>query len=177
LVVLAIAWTSSLHAGDWTAPVEVHHDLTRCVSYRARLAGEQLAIEATLEPGWHTFAMDNKRRAQEKLGGRRSLGIDQPTEIKLADGLELAGSWYQSPPKDFSKPELRWFSWGFEGHALFVARVRRLGPGPASIAVHGQACSETICKNVDVGIPVPLSPPDEKDRLDTIDLKTLVTVQ
>ena len=67
--------------------------------------------------------MDNKLRAQEKLAGKRSLGIDSPTEIVFAEGLELNGPWYQSVPRDFSKPELRWYSWGFEGQALFVAKV------------------------------------------------------
>ena len=42
---------------------------------------------ATLQPGWHTFAMDNERRAAEKLAGKTSLGIDQPTQIKVSGGL------------------------------------------------------------------------------------------
>ena len=82
-------------------------------------------VRAAIEPGWHTFAMDNKQRAEEKLAGRKSLGIDHPTEITLTGGLEMAGPWYQTPPKDFSKPELRWFSWGFERQALFAAKIRR----------------------------------------------------
>ena len=176
LIALGIAWTKAAYAGDWTAPVEVRHELTRCVSYRARVTGEFLVIQATLEPGWHTFAMDNKRRAEEKLAGRRSLGIDLPTEIKLTEGLELAGPWYQSPPKDFSKPELRWFSWGFEAQALFVAKVRRSGAGPARITVRAQACAKTICKNIDVEIPVPLSGANPSANASDIDFKTLVQV-
>jgi hypothetical protein len=177
LIVLGIAWTKATHAGDWTNPVEVRHEQSRCVSYRAKVAGEFLVIQATLEPGWHTFAMDNKQRAQEKLAGRRSLGIDLPTEIKLTGGLELAGPWYQSSPKDFSKPELRWFSWGFEAQALFVAKVRRLGAGPARIAVRGQACGEAVCKNIDVEIPVPLSGTNTNANTSDIDFKTLVQVR
>lgn len=177
VVVLGIAWANTAHAGDWTDPVEVRHELNRCVSYRAKLTGEFLVIQATLEPGWHTFAMDNKRRAEEKLAGRRSLGIDLPTEIKLTEGLELVGPWYQSPPKDFSKPELRWFSWGFEQQALFAAKVRRLGAGPGRITVRGQTCAESMCKNINVQILIPFSGTNTGDHTPDIDLKTLVQVQ
>jgi hypothetical protein len=160
--------------GDWTSPVEVRHDVQKCVSYRARLSGEFLVIQATHEAGWHTFAMDNKLRAQEKLAGKRSLGIDGPTELVVTQGLELVGPWHQSVPKEFSKPELRWYSWGFEGQALFAAKVRLVGSGPASVAVRGQACSDTTCKNIDLAISVPLSGPAGKSD---IDFKSLVQVR
>lgn len=156
VLVLGLAATEAARAGDWTEPVEVRHEQTRCVSYRAKQDGAFLLIEAKLDPDWHTFAMDNKERAAEKLAGRRSLGMDLPTEISVSHGLEVAGPWFQSPPKDFSKPELRWFSWGFENQALFVAKVRRSGAGPARIAIRGQACTETSCKNIDVALSVPL---------------------
>ena len=119
--------------------------------------------------------MDNKLRAQEKLAGKRSLGIDSPTEIVFAEGLELDGPWYQSVPKDLSKPELRWYSWGFEGQALFVAKVRRVGAGLASIAVRGQACSDTTCKNIDLTISVPLggSAGQVRHRLEESDSSSL----
>src|SRR5580693_10713429 len=112
-----------LIAGGWTAPVEVRFQEDLCLSYKARLDGPFLVVRATVEPGWHTFAMDNKQRAEEKLAGKRSLGIDHPTEIVLSGGLEAVGPWYQSAPKNFSKPELRWFSWGYEQQAFFVTRV------------------------------------------------------
>ena len=160
-------------AADWTDPVDVRYDFKRCVSYRARLSGEFLVVQATVEPGWHTFSMDNKQRAEEKLAGRESLGIDAPTEIKLSQGLDVAGPWYQSPPKDFSKPDLRWFSWGFDDQAVFVAKVRRSGAGPAQIAIRGQACTETICKQIDVAISLPLAGAGRSD----VDLKGLVRVR
>jgi hypothetical protein len=177
MIVLGLAWTQITDAADWTEPVEVRHELKRCVSYRARLNGQFLIVQATLDPGWHTFAMDNRQRAQEKLAGRRSLGIDLPTEIRLTEGLELAGPWYQSPPKEFSKPELRWFSWGFEGQVLFVAKVRPLGAGPARIAVRGQACAEAICKNIDVEISVPLGGTNPGTHTSDIDFKSLIQVR
>jgi hypothetical protein len=163
-----------IRGSDWTSPVEVRHDVQKCVSYRVKLSGDFLVVQAAHEPGWHTYAMDNKVRAQEKLAGKRSLGIDSPTEIVLAEGLELDGPWYQSVPKDLSKPELRWYSWGFEGQALFVAKVRRAGSGPANLAVRGQACSDTICKNIDLTISIPLGGTAGKSD---IDFKSLVQVR
>ena len=160
-------------AADWTNAVDVLYEFKRCVSYRARLTGEFLVVQAKVEPGWHTFSMDNKQRAEEKLAGRESLGIDAPTEIKLSQGLEAAGPWYQSSPKDFSKPDLRWFSWGFDDQAVFVTKVKRAGAGPAQIAIRGQACTETICKQIDVAIPIPLAARGPSD----IDLKALVRVR
>ncbi len=141
------------------------------------MAGEFLIVQATHEPGWHTYAMDNRQRAKEKLAGRESLGIDAPTEIRLTQGLELAGPWYQSPPKDYSKPELLWFTWGFEGQALFVAKVRRSGAGPGRIAVAGQACTETTCKQIEVAISLPLDRANAHGERSDLDFKALVRVR
>ena len=176
LLVLA-AFAGRVPAGDWTEPVEVRHELRRCIFYRARLAGEFLIVQANPEAGWHTFAMDNQQRAKEKLEGKPSLGGDLPTEIKVSHGLEAVGPWYQSPPKDFSKPELQWFSWGFDGQALFVAKVRHSGAGRARIAVQGQACTDTTCKQVNVAISLALgSAGPGRDRAD-LDWNALVRVR
>lgn len=153
LLVLSVG---TLAAADWTQPVEVRLGSEKCITYRARLDGEYLVVEATPEKGWHTFSMDNEVRANEALAGKRSLGIDAPTVIALANGLESDGPWYQPEPKDFSKPELRWFSWGYDEQALFVTKVRRSGAGPAGIAIRGQACTETSCRNIEVEISLPL---------------------
>ena len=166
-----------LLAAAWTSPVEVHHDDNLCLSYQARLDGPYLVVRANLEPGWHTFSMDNKQRAEEKLAGKKSLGIDRPTEIVVTGGLQTAGPWFQSHPKDFSKPELRWFSWGFERQALFVARIRRAGGGAAHLALRGQACTETTCKNIDVEILLPAGDARMDGTPREIDLKTLVQVR
>jgi len=148
---------------QWTAPVEVRHELAPCISYRAKLADGHVIIEVNLAPTWHTFSIDNEKRALEKLAGKQSLGIDRPTEIKLSDGLELTGPWLQSPPKDFSKPELRWFSFGYEDKAIFAAKIRQTSPGPARIAIRAQACTDTICKNIDVTLTVPLTSQSPSD--------------
>lgn len=177
MIILGVARPEAIRAGEWTEPVEACHELQPCVSYRARLDGEFLVVQAAhAAGGWHTFAMDNKRRAEEKLAGRQSLGVDGPTEITLSRGLEAAGGWHQSPPKDFSKPEIQWFTWGFEGQALFAAKVRRSGTGPAQVAVGGQACTETACKKVDVEISLPLTDA-AKDAASRIDFKTLIPVR
>ena len=176
-MMVLVAGTEAARAGDWTDAVEVRHELKRCVSYRARLAGEFLVVQASHEAGWHTYAMDNKQRAKEKLAGRESLGIDGPTEIRLTQGLEVVGPWYQSPPKDYSRPELLWFTWGFDGQALLVAKVRRSGAGPARIAVGGQACTETTCKQIDVAISLPLADAKTDAAYSGVDFKALVRVR
>src|SRR6185369_8815379 len=158
-------------AGDWTRAVEVRHDETLCVSYQAKLDGPNLVVRAKIEPGWHTFAMDNQVRAEEKLAGKPSLGIDRPTKITLTGGLQVAGPWLQTAPLEFSKPELRWFSWGFERQALFSARVRRSANGTVRIGIRGQACTETVCRNIDVTIPLALGKPNKEAATADIALK------
>jgi hypothetical protein len=175
MLVLVIAHAYGARPGDWSNAVEVRHEENLCVSYQARLDGPYLVVRATIEPGWHTFAMDNKQRAEEKLAGKRSLGVDHPTEILLSGGLEAVGAWYQSPPKDFSRPELRWFSWGFEGQAVFVTRIRRSGGGPARISIRGQACTETTCKNIDVAMSFPVA--NSETNQSEVNLKNLVQVR
>ena len=173
---IALGMACVAMAAEWSAPADVLHEMKPCLTYRAKLDGDMLVIEAAIQPGWHTFAIDNERRAAEKLAGKPSLGIDQPTQIKLGGNLEIAGPWYQTPPKDFSKPEMRWFSWGFERQALFTAKVRRSGSGPSEIDIRGQACTDKTCKNIDVSLSLLASPPQDKGA-SHIDLKTLVQVR
>jgi DsbC/DsbD-like thiol-disulfide interchange protein len=156
---LATLIAVSAMASDWTAPVEVRHEDELSIAYQARLDGDMLLVRATLGPGWHTFAMDNKRRVDEKLAGKPAISNDRPTEILASGGLQTVGGWYQSPPKDFSHPELRWFSWGFEGQALFAAKVRRAAGGPTKLALRGQACTASVCKNIDLAITLPAASP------------------
>ena len=171
---LAILIAVSAMAADWTAPVEVRHEDELSISYQARLDGDMLLVRATLGPGWHTFAMDNKRRVDEKLAGKPAISNDRPTEIVASGGLQPVGGWYQTPPKDFSHPELRWFSWGFEGQALFAAKVRRAAAGPTKLALRGQACTATVCKNIDLALSLPAANPAGVTGLN---LKELVPVR
>jgi hypothetical protein len=154
-----MAGAAAQAASDGSVAVEVRQDETLSLTYRARLEGEYLVVRAAVEPTWHTFAMDNQKRADEKLAGKPSLGIDRPTSIAVTGGLAVAGPWLQSEPKDFSKPELRWFSWGFEKQAVFAAKVKRGAGAAGKIAIKGQACTETVCKNIDVSMSLPAGKP------------------
>ena len=154
MVLVALA----AQAGEWSAPVDVRHDDKVVLSYRAKWDGDYLVVRADIQPGWHTFVMDNEQRLQEKLKGKQSLGIEKSTEITAANGLSVTGPWLQSMPKDFSRPELRWFTWGFEREAMFAAKARKTGQGPAQVELTAQACAADICKNIDVEMAVPLSP-------------------
>lgn len=151
-----------LSAGDWSAPVEVRDDDRLCVTYRARWDGDFLLVQATLEPGWHTFAMDNKERQDVKLAGKPSLGVEKPTTVRVTGGLSVESPWKQNEPKDFSKPELRWFSWGFDEQASFVAKAEKTGNNPVEIAIKAQACSGSVCKNVSVNLTMDPAPGGEK---------------
>jgi hypothetical protein len=176
LAMLAVT-AGAARAEEWAASIEVRQEENLCLTYQARLEGAFLVVRAAVEPGWHTFAMDNKVRAEEKLAGKQSLGIDRPTEIVLTGGLQVAGPWYQSAPTDFSRPELRWFSWGFAQEARFAARVRRTSVAPARIAFRGQACTETVCKNIDVALSLPRSKINTSTDSSGVDLKNLVQVR
>jgi len=154
----------AISAADWSKPVEIIVDDAICATYRARVddAGN-LTIDLALAAGWHTFAMDNQIRANEKLAGKKALGMDRPTSFTVSDGLAVDGPWMQPPLKDFSKPELRIFSWGFEGRALFAAKVKRTGKA-ARIGIRAQACTETICKDIntamDLDLTIAAGPPE-----------------
>jgi DsbC/DsbD-like thiol-disulfide interchange protein len=166
----------SANASGWTEPVEVRQEENLCLTYQAKLEGSLLIVRATIEPGWHTFAMDIKKRAEEKLAGKASLGIERGTEFQLSGGLETVGPWYQSAPTDFSKPEIRYFSWGYEHQALFAAKVKGAGTGPIRISIRGQACTGTTCKNIDAAISLAL----EGVKLEgepEINLKNLIQVR
>jgi len=166
----ALLLAAVTHAADWSQPVEVRHDDNLSISYQARLDGPYLVVRATLGSGWHTFSLDNQKRAEEKLAGQPALSVDQPTVIKPAEGLAIEGLWYQTPPKDFSRPQLRWFSWGFDREAIFAAKVRSTGATPAHLAIRGQACTETICKNIDVSLSLPVAKPSPTAELNLKDL-------
>ena len=123
------------------------------ISYTARLDGPYLVVRANVGQGWHTFALDNVQRVEEKLAGKPALSMDHSTEIAVA-GVQVEGPWRQSPPKDFSRPELRMFSFGYDREAVFAAKVRRAGASSVKLRIRGQACTETVCKNIDVPLTV-----------------------
>lgn len=148
-------------AAEWSKPAEIVVDDTICATYRARVddAGF-LVVQVQLAEGWHTFTMDNQIRAKEKLAGKKALGADRPTEITVSGGLAVDGPWSQPEPLDFSKPELRIFSWGFEEKALFAAKAKRTGAGSlARLGIKAQACTPSLCKNIDTALELDLTMP------------------
>jgi hypothetical protein len=174
-LLLVSALALSVNAADWSQPAEVRHDDKVVLTYRAKLEGDYLIVRAALEPGWHTFVMDNKQREQEKLAGKPSLGIEKSTEIKAVKGVTIARPWLQAPPKDLSQPEIRHFTWGYEREATFAAKAKRNGAGPAEVQVEAQACAADICKNIDVTLSVPAG--TAKAAANDVNIKTMVPVK
>jgi hypothetical protein len=172
---LAFAFTLLAQTPPWSEPAEVRYEDQVCVSYRARIDGPYLVVRADVGSGWHTFAMDNEQRAKEKLAGKQPLSIDKSTEIAPA-GIELAGPWHQTAPKDLSHPELRWFSWGFDKEATFVAKIARVSGATSQITIRGQACTDKICKNVETTLGVPLPRQIAASASGEINLNSLVAV-
>ena len=72
------------------AGVQVWLDDMHAVSYRARVEGDWLVVEATYEPGWHTYSMDNVIRAREKSGKLRP-ETELPTVIHAAGRTHDSG--------------------------------------------------------------------------------------
>ena len=155
-----------LYAGEWTPEVEATRGGQTLVTYRAKLDGDFLVVQLKAAKGWHTYAMDNKQRATDALAGKMSLGVEESTEVTVSGGLEVAGPWYQSEPKDFSQPKLRWFTWGFDEPALLAARVKRSGAGPATVMINAQVCDSASCQAVKTELQVPISRAATKTEFD-----------
>ena len=154
---LAIALSTALSAADWSAPARAEaRDGTVLVTCRSRLAGEFLVIELEPADGWHVYAMDNETRAKEALAGKMSLGVEQDTEVIVTGGLQPSGEWYQSQPLDFSQPELRWYSYGFDDRSLLAAKVRRGQEPWAKVTVRAQACDSSSCVGVETDMKLSL---------------------
>lgn len=151
---LMFLFASVACAADWSKPAEVRHNDELVISYTARIDGPYLVVRANLGQGWHTFALDNVDRVKEKLAGKPALSLDRSTEITVT-GVSVDGPWLQSPPKDFSRPSLRMFSFGYDHDLVFATKVHPAGAGSARLRIRGQACTETVCKNVDVSLTVP----------------------
>ena len=150
-ILLAVATLS--RGADWSQPAEVRHEDSVVVSYTARVDGPYLVVRAKVAPGWHTFALDNVQRVREKLAGKTALSMDRSTEIAVA-GATVEGAWHQMAPKDFSRPELRMFSFGYDQDGIFAAKIRLAGASSAKLRIRGQVCTDAICKNIDAALTV-----------------------
>ena len=156
VVVVPVAWTS-----EWSESAEVRRRLTTVVSYRAKLEGDVLIVEATHGEGWHTYAMDNVERARKK-SGKQSPETELPTRLNVSGGLALDGAWYQTDPKELSQLDIKWYTWGWDSVARFAAKVRRVSGEPAVITINGQACNASLCSMVD-GLKLSLAVPSAED--------------
>jgi len=150
---ILLLFASLAYAADWSQPAEVRHEDALVISYTARVDGPYLVVRANVAQGWHTFALDNVQRVQEKLAGKPALSMDRSTEIAVT-GVQIEGPWRQSSPKNFSRPDLRMFSFGYDREGIFAAKVRPGGVSSAKIRIRGQACTETVCKNIDAALTV-----------------------
>jgi hypothetical protein len=162
LVLLQLASTSD--DSGWSKEAVVRRGNDPIVRFQARIDGDHLIIKATHEEGWHSYAMDNELRAATALKGKMSLGIEQGIDVKVEQGMELDDHWLQTEPNDYSKPELRWFTYGFGKTAFFACRAKKLTSEAVTLRIKGQACSGDTCCQVDVTLKVQAmnQPDDEK---------------
>ena len=156
VVAVPVSWTS-----EWSENAEVRQRLTAVVTYRAKLEGNVLIVEATHGEGWHTYAMDNIERARKK-SGKESPETELPTRLDVAGGLALDGAWYQTDPKELSQLDIKWYTWGWDSVARFAAKVKRVSGDPATITINGQACNASLCSMVD-GVTLTLPVPSAED--------------
>jgi hypothetical protein len=90
--------------------------------------------------------------------------------------------WLQTEPRDLSKPELRWFTYGFDRTALFACGVKEVISDQIVLRIRGQACNADTCCQIDVAIPLPAAsragetPEQSHEDLVTALLKGLVPV-
>ena len=113
------------------------------VRYRAALFGSTLVVEASHTEGWKTYAKDNVHRAREVLG--EAAECEQPTVINLPATVATAGDWRQTRPKNYSNPEINWFTWGFEGKAYFSIELESWPQDGFEITVSAQVCDSKSC--------------------------------
>ena len=138
----------------WTKEIVVYNGAETVVRFSAGLTKEYLIVRAIHKKDWHTYAIDNELRANEALAGKASLGVEQGLSLEVQGDLKFDGGWLQSAPKDLSKPELRWFTFGFEDRAYFVRKLTKDSARSAEVQVSGQACSGETCCRVQVVLPV-----------------------
>lgn len=154
---------ASAAAAEWSDPQTILRGRDKVVTYRATVENGWLLVEAKHEPGWHTYAMDNLRRAQEKTG-KENPSTELNTAITIAEGGELAGKWRQSEPKDLSTPAIRWYTWGFENTAYFAAPIKTTAD-TFRIVINAQSCNESACAMVeDLEIAIPIAETTESAK-------------
>ncbi|MEM9405632.1 MAG: hypothetical protein AAGA81_06315, partial [Acidobacteriota bacterium] len=144
---------------DARATTVDHRDET-VVAYTALEKDGWIFVKVEHRPTWHTYAMDNLLRAQERSGNEEP-EAELPTVIHL-DGAASSEGWLQSEPKDLSQPELRWYTWGFEDTSWFA---RRAEGDVEQLVIDAQACTADRCAMVEE-LAVPVLPAESGDLPD-----------
>ena len=158
---LMLLLASAISAGDeptWSKAAVVRRAGQPVVRFQARVDGDYLFVRATHEKEWHTYAMDNEARSARALNGKKSLGFEQGVDIKVKGGLVIDDQWLQTRPLDLSKPELRWYTYGFEKTVIFACRIKTVTAEPIIMQIRGQACSRESCLNIDVVLELETRP-------------------
>ena len=143
------------------------------VSFEVKLVGDYLIVEASHATGWHTYSMDNAVRAREAAGDQKILGVEQGLEIAISGGVKPVTPWRQSKPKEFTDLDQKWFSFGFDGKAIFARKVEPNGAKDVFVEIRGQVCNSQTCRPVNVGLRIP----NVKDSKSKLDLDQLVEVK
>ena len=154
LMTVLLGATSQNEAG-WSDEVVVRQGFEPVVKIQARVQDGYLIVRLKHEAGWHTYAMDNETRAAAALQGKPSLGVEQGLSFEVKSGLDLEDRWLQTGPTDLSKPELRWFTYGFDETAWFACPVRKIQSRYVVLHVRGQACSGETCCQIDEMLEFP----------------------
>lgn len=170
LTACATAWSS-----EWSEAVEIRQRITPVVSYRAKLLGDVLLVEAKHSPGWHTYSMDNIERARARTGKEKP-ETELPTVIRVSGALKSEGSWYQTKPKDLSQEDIYWYTWGFEGVSVFATKVAMGAGETVKISIDAQACNDTSCKMIQ-GVSLSFTLPTDDTKGTAFDLNRLVPVK
>ena len=122
--------------------------------YQAAILRQTLVVEAQHEPGWYSYGMDNVIRSQAVNGKNAECAL--PTVITLDEEIYVAGVWYQSAPKDYSKLALPRHTWGFEGVATFTRTLAKLAGADFSLTIDAQVCDDPSCvmvKGLEITMP------------------------
>lgn len=135
----------------WSTPAYLTSGNEKAVAYSAAVANGYLLVQAKHFADWHSFTMDNPQRSIGKLGEKGNQEL--PTGIVVDQ--ETEGAWLQTGPTDFSKPDIRWYTWGFQGVSYFAVKLSDPGK-QVNLKVSAQACRADICAGaVDLELEVP----------------------
>lgn len=122
----------------WSKPISIESGRKKVVTYRATLVNGHLLIQVRHRPGWSTFSMDNEARMIGISGKKGEQEL--PTKITLDPVIE--GEWLQSDPVNFSRPDIKWYSWGFQGVSYFAKKLAGPLKQDLVITINAQGCDK-----------------------------------